>query len=664
MRFAEGSKRWTIRVLVCVAWVLMEASSAVAEPIGAPPYSVMYTSDTTHILSTYSPYHTRSNRGRLSEAMFRAAVDEVADAGVDALLLQPGLGWVPWWPGEVVPLDEHRAWFKSHYGHDGHNAFFNYVEAGNDYVRTMIDRAHERDMDVVISYRLNDLHHLELAMDPNNTRIGETAQFYVDNPQYQIGVAPNQPTSAHRRAHNWAFQEAREYKFRLIEELAQDYPIDGLELDFMRHTSYFHLGQTNSAQRRTIMSGFIGDVRQMLDGTTSLGDHRWLSLRIPGEVEAHDAMGLDAASFGDLGVNMVTITNFAQYAQQMDLGQIRQQLDPNVALYVEMFDNTAVTRAADNSRWLFRKTTPEQMTTGAHLAYSRGADGVALFNMQYYRENVNPVLNQDGPFTEPPFGTIERLRDRVWLARQPQHYFLGSIWDDPRTNNRPLPTTVAAGQTASFTLDLAPPTDGWQLDGKLRVQSLDPIADRPWTAWINGVELVMTDDVSEPYPNVYTHLLLTPEHHRAWVVPHELLVDGFNEIEIELLGGAPAELFYLDLAMPTPRLHGDANGDGQVDAFDLGIWQTQFGQTGQSLAADFDGDGDVDAFDLGVWQASFGTGSAVVPEPAVSLLGLVAVLAANGKRPSSVTGMALDPPPVPKRSTTRKAVNRSHVVTR
>ncbi len=73
---------------------------------------------------------------------------------------------------------------------------------------------------------------------------------------------------------------------------------------------------------------------------------------------------------------------------------------------------------------------------------------------------------------------------------------------------------------------------------------------------------------------------------------------------------------------------GDADGDGDVDAFDLGLWQTQFGATGDGLSADFDVDGDVDAFDLGIWQIHFGTGlnGAAVPEPA-TLVVLVSAMA-------------------------------------
>ncbi len=82
---------------------------------------------------------------------------------------------------------------------------------------------------------------------------------------------------------------------------------------------------------------------------------------------------------------------------------------------------------------------------------------------------------------------------------------------------------------------------------------------------------------------------------------------------------------------------GDNDEDGDVDAFDLGIWQTGFGTTEGALPTDgdADGDGDVDAFDLGIWQTSFGAGvaSAAVPEPAsLALLGLGAVVGLARRR--------------------------------
>ncbi len=93
--------------------------------------------------------------------------------------------------------------------------------------------------------------------------------------------------------------------------------------------------------------------------------------------------------------------------------------------------------------------------------------------------------------------------------------------------------------------------------------------------------------------------------------------------------GAP----FLEFTLGAQVVTGDADGDGDVDAFDLGLWQTQFGQTGEGLSADFDDDGDVDAFDLGLWQTNFGTGQdgSAVPEPATLAL-LLAAAGLCGRR--------------------------------
>ena len=623
--------------LACLLLVVQNAFEQPSFAVGAagkPTYDLTWSSDTTHILSTISPYHASGQP--LSDAMFRASVDEVADTGADVFLLQPGMGWVPWWDSQVVPLAAHQQWFQATYGNSGNNAYLNYVLAGNDIIQTSIDQAHTRGMDVFLSYRLNDLHHLDQATNPTSTRNGELAQFYVDNPQYQLGAGPGQPTSAHRRAHNWAIQEVRDYKFALIEELAQMYNIDGLELDFMRHTSYFRQDQTTGPQRSQIMNGFIGDVRGVLDQTAGVNEHRWLSVRIPSQVEAHDAMGIDMNSLTGLGVDMVTITEFAQYSQQSDIVAIRQALGPDVGLYVEMFDNTSVTRAPDNSRWQFRKTTPQQMITGAHLAYSRGADGVAMFNMPYYRENVNPVLNQDGPSMEPPFSTIGNLVDRVWLANQSQHYFIGSVWNDPYTNDRVLPEDVSVGETVTFDMDMAPPTDGWVLDGRLRIQSLEFAVGQLWDAKINGVLLIPTSDVSEPYPTNLTHMTLTADHYRAWEVPASLLIDGINEIQITLQGGVATDLWYLDLAMPTPRIAGDVNSDGFVGIADLNVILSNWNQSvvkGDWTQGDLAGSGDgfVGISDLNVVLSDWNTGTPPalhtlsIPEP-TGVFGITSII--------------------------------------
>ncbi len=117
-----------------------------------------------------------------------------------------------------------------------------------------------------------------------------------------------------------------------------------------------------------------------------------------------------------------------------------------------------------------------------------------------------------------------------------------------------------------------------------------------------------------------------------------LLLPDLTEDDLALslnITDTRAELRVIDL------LPGDANHDGRVDAFDLGLWQTQFGMTGQGLSADFDGDHDVDTFDLGLWQLNFGTGlSAAVPEPtgAMATTLLAPLLLRRRAAPTATTG--------------------------
>jgi hypothetical protein len=98
---------------------------------------------------------------------------------------------------------------------------------------------------------------------------------------------------------------------------------------------------------------------------------------------------------------------------------------------------------------------------------------------------------------------------------------------------------------------MAPPTGGWRVDGRLRIQSPDDLGASRWRAVFNGVELIETPDRSEPYANPYSPLLGTPGQHRSWVVPATLCQDGVNAIEITLLdGGKPVPIVFLDVAMP------------------------------------------------------------------------------------------------------------------
>ena len=502
------------------------------EKMKKAPYKVLFSNDTTNILTCVSPYHKK--REPFKEEMLEGTVDETAGIGIDVHMLQPGLGWVPWWQSTVYSAEEHARWYKEKTGSDV-GSFDKYVLDGGDMVQVFVDRCHERGLTAFISQRLNDGHHVR----------GVGSRFYEEHPEYRIGPDRN---NWYQGVHNWAIPEVREHKFAFIQEICENYDIDGFELDFMRHVSYFQVDKTTSEQRARIITEFVAQMREVLDRTAKPGQRRWLCVRVPAQLTTHDPLGIDLPAMVEAGVDMINLSFHYFTEQQSDMAQIREMV-PDAAIYLEMTHCTAIgvsltKKGGDN--FTFRRATDEQFYTAAHLAYARGADGVSAFNFVYYREHGTPGR---GPFEEPPFHVFNHLGDPEWVAKQPQHYILGNVWNQPPVPNRQIPRKMTAGKTAKFTLDMAPPEGGWETDGKLRIQGGALLGDSQWTAQFNGADLNANSDVAEPYPNPYPPLLGEPKQLRAWTVPGGLLRDGINEIEIAMSEGEPVNIVFLDLGV-------------------------------------------------------------------------------------------------------------------
>lgn len=517
---------------------------AAETPRPKAPFRVLYSNDTTNTSGCTSPWHKKGEPFR--PQMLEASVDEVTGL-VDAHFLQPGLGEVPMWPSKVQPVAEHYRWIKETYG-QGPDSFGRFVIDGGDVVKVFINRCRLRGQAAFISLRLNDAHHKEWVNAKPGEKSGSVAmsvtKFYRDHPEYRIGPKLG---SAQFQVLNWAIPEVPARKLALLTELCEDYDLDGLELDFMRFYSFFPRDQTTSEQRRGIMTAFIREVRAVLDRTARDGRRRWLCARLPGFLSALDPLGLDLPALAAAGLDMVNLSASYFTTQQMDVASIRA-LIPQTSLYVEMCHSTwnGPKLAAGYDVFAFRRTTPEQYATTAHLAYARGADGVSLFNFAYYREHGGPGR---GPFNEPPFEILKHLGDREWLANQPQHWFLAPGWENPFAKPAVLPRKLDAGQTTAFVLELAPPAGGWKKEGRLRVQTLDPMKGQRLALKLNGVELMPVADVTEPFPNPYPPLLGTPETLAAWQAPVSLLRDGANRVDVTLPAGEAMSLAFLDLAI-------------------------------------------------------------------------------------------------------------------
>lgn len=422
-----------------------------------------------------------------------------------------------------------------------------FILQGNDIIKISLESCRKRGMAFFISFRMNDQHGKEGALTkPTPGHILSVPSLYANNPQYLLGPQAQQPRWA-AFVQNWAHQEVRDYKFKLIEELCQNYDLDGLELDFMRAPYYFKIAETTAEQRREIMLSFIKRVRKLLDETETPNKHRWLCVRIPSYISAYDTMGIDISAWHGAGVDMFETSSFYDTEQTTDFALIRAQA-PGAAFYPELTSSIAFNgNTADRS---FRRATREYLETAAHTAYTEGARGVMLFNYQYYRDNRarGSTLKANEPFTEPPFAWIKALGSPETVAKRPQYYFIGTILaGDPR-REYPFPANIKPGGECVFEIDLAPPAGGWKTDTRMRMQAAAGIGGGVFEARCNGVLLAPMTDAGEPYPNVYTQMLGAPDALQAWRLPVSAMKAGRNTIVIKQTDGTPTKLIALDIA--------------------------------------------------------------------------------------------------------------------
>ena len=506
-----------------------------------PTFKTLYSNDTTNITSCISPY--RQLGEPFTDNRLRATIDEAK--GVDVHMLQPGLGWVPWWQSEVYPAAEHFSFYERKYGLKV-NSIGRYLLAGGDMVRTFVEHCRQIGVAPFISYRLNDGHHvreLSAALEREKPS-ASMSRFYWDNyAKYRLG---DDPTDWGQGVFNWAIPEVRENKFALIREVCQKYDIAGLELDFMRYAGYFRAEETTSRQRCGIMADFVRRVREALDNASKSGEHRWLCVRVPAWLESHDALGIELRRFVEAGVDMVNLSANYFTSQFTDTPRVCKLL-PDTPVYLEMTHTPMTGPAlAGSGTQQFQRTTDQQFYSTAHLAYTQGAAGVSLFNFVYYRYHE---MRELGPFNEPPFHVLPHLADPAWLARQPQWYFSASLSKRIKSGYRPLPFLFEAGKNRVFSLEMAP-TQFQTRDGIVRLMAEQNMADRAWEVTINGTRLTPTPFVRKPIDHPYEGYLGEPDQYACFACPKAVVREGTNALQVTLTAGKPAKLIYLDLVLP------------------------------------------------------------------------------------------------------------------
>lgn len=527
---------------------------------GQRPFEIQYSTDTTDLQTNYSPYNDCTP---FDIAKLRASIDEAAAAGIDKLVLQPGTGWVPWWKSQFYPATEHYKWFEQTFGANAASlsGYAKYMLDGGDILGEALRHCRSRNLPLYASIRLNDVHGImqsgassealssarDTAAQGGSTAFAarqfrgleNIARIHQEHPEWQINPGGRRPAD---RAWNWAVPQAVEWRRRQLVELCQTYDFDGLQLDFMRFNSFFR-NEVPLAERQRIMLEFVRAIRSALNGAFRERRRR-LSIKVPAHLEQHAGIGVDVAKFVAAGVDEVVACWHGVTSQEAPWADWAAHAK-KARLFVELSDFVSSTpektTAGDPNRSKIM-CSPEQLVTTAALARKHGFAGATLFNFVYYRAAC-AMRNRVAP-REPPFGVIHQIK--TTSSPTDQSFFLGWVGRHLGVPSQ-LPLRIAPRRPATLSMALSNFGRKWDGEARLLVAFGDwKRADRPTEGEVR-IAVNGTPGRTVAIPEHWQAIAGESEKSVAFNVPARALREGVNQISIELPGGAPLQLAYVEL---------------------------------------------------------------------------------------------------------------------
>jgi len=241
--------------------------------------------------------------------------------------------------------------------------------------------------------RMNDTHDGARAeYGPVMFRANKLKQ---EHPDWLIGSQEHPPRFGAWSAVDYGVPEIRDLAFRYCEEVARNYDINGIELDFLRHAFFFKVsgsGQSCGASELDQMSALL---RRIRSATEEAGRKRrrpiLLAVRVPDSVDYCKWIGLDLERW--LSEHLVDILVVGGYTQ-LNPWDYSTALGHKYGLKV--YPSMDESRVRDEDARKLRESM-ETYRGRALNAWTAGADGIYMFNFfdplsHLWRELDKPAL--------------------------------------------------------------------------------------------------------------------------------------------------------------------------------------------------------------------------------------------------------------------------------
>ncbi|MEW6750466.1 MAG: hypothetical protein AB1505_05745 [Candidatus Latescibacterota bacterium] len=454
----------------------------------------------------------------MSLHQLRQPVDEVLGTGVDTLVYglasgqtflhdsRVGARW-----GEGVAVHDHGVmWWRA--AENLRQA----LAAGHDPLRVVVDRAHEKGLQVLCSLRMND------PSTPDNLYM--LGRLKAEHPEVMIGEAdPGNPHTA--TCADFARPEVQGERLRVVEEVCGRYGADGFEFD----PYVWAFFKPSEVERNTpLLTEFVRQVRVLLDRLgAGRGTRLCLAARMHPAEERNLAAGMDVRAWLAAGLVDLVVPQppGALFDGELPIGWLVEAARAAGAwVYV----------APGRTPYDDRHHTPSvEMYRAAAAAYrALGADGLYLADLAW-------------PFGPLEYQVLRELGDPDIYARLDKHYFPAR--QEPGTAVlRHLPVTLAEGTPARVPLRVGDALGAARRDGELEGVTLgvrlvqhcpedevrfrfngQPVAPSRVRHFYGGLVGYGAARAGLP-PRIDTH------HWLEFDLPLDLVREGCNEVDVVL----------------------------------------------------------------------------------------------------------------------------------
>lgn len=475
-----------------------------------PPYRVMYNQDCTNLFGI--------TRESIRPEHVDRMVDEVADGGADAMLINPNAQkvnypsavWQTYWDG-YRPGD--ASFFGSFGAAEGSiesrehcvRQMKTLADSGCDYVQCALARCRANGIAPGVTVRMNDMHD---APWPDS---GHHSRFYKQHPEFHL---PG-PLSLGwgRVAMNYEHAAVREHYMTLLRELVERYDFDVLDLDFARFSNYFPRG--NFDEHCAVMTGFVRQVREL---TRAAKHPISLLARVAATPAAAFEQGFDLAAWAkEKLVDGIAFTQFLSTGWEMPVEEFRALVGGDVALYA------GAEFAADRRPGLDARKMPldAPLMRGFASAYrSAGADGIYIFNYFCARETTT--------MQEPLFATLGEIADPARMRGLPKKWLTTCAGIRVPDADLPeqVPAAIATSASRTFEMLLAA-DEGMTVTANILFTAQAGIA--PAQLWLqcNNVPIGQATSVADG-PAAEKHQYRTA----VFAIPARALRDGRNRLTL------------------------------------------------------------------------------------------------------------------------------------